>query len=334
MAKNNYSLLTRSLGIPYFNDIEELSNLMGLSKRLLFCLSKISTRYYREFTISKKNGEKRQIFAPSYTMKIVQQWILLNILDKIKPSDQAMAFRRGKEYGCKANAFFHIETNYGIAIDLHNFFPTISASRVYTIFSNIGYNNIAATILTNLCTLDGYLPQGGVCSPALSNLVCLSLDSRLNGLCEKRRIRFSRYADDMYFSCNNQELLKKTFPIVKKIIEDEGFTINNKKTRYQTPSNRKMITGIIISRQNTNDTPQIHAHRAMKRKIRAEIAAMIFSGNYEKMDHVMGEISYVTHLEANYKNKIKKYIDITVKKINTNPSLVDVFNKNMHSKLR
>lgn len=332
MSNRNYGTLMRSLNIPLFHNIEELANLTGLSESLLYCLSKKSERYYRSFSVSKKNGGKREIFAPSYTMQIVQRWILLNILNKIQPSKQSMAFRRGKEYGCKANALFHIETHYGVSMDLKNFFPSISANRVYTVFSNIGYDSMAATLLTNLCILDGHLPQGGPCSPALSNLVCVQLDARLNGLCEKRRIRFSRYADDMYFSCDNQDVLKKAIPIIREIIADEGFTINDKKVHYHTPSNRKMITGVIVSRSNNNDEPQIYAKKDIKRKIRVEIAKMIFTGNYSEKDHVLGEISYVNYLEPNFLEKAKKYIYVTANKIKYFPELVNAFNENLFFK--
>lgn len=37
---------------------------------------------------------------------------MYNILNKVKPSNQSMAFRKGKEYNCKANALFHIFVVY------------------------------------------------------------------------------------------------------------------------------------------------------------------------------------------------------------------------------
>ncbi len=329
MSKKNYSLLMRSLDIPQFHNISELSNLIGVSESLLFCLSNMSWRYYRRFNVCKKNGGKREIFAPSYMMQIIQRWILVNILNKIQPSNQAMAFRKGREYGCKANALFHLETHYGVSIDLKDFFPSINSSRIYTVFSNIGYDSFAAAILTNLCTIDGYLPQGGPCSPALSNLVCLALDARLNGFCEKRRIRFSRYADDMYFSCDNKDILKKSIPIIRKVIIDEGFIINDNKVHYHTPSNRKMITGIVISHPNSYNGPKIYAKKDLKRKIRSEILKMIFSGDYSEKDHVLGEISYVNYLETDYLLKVKKYICKISEQIRYFPELVNAFNDNL-----
>ncbi len=328
MLKRNYNLLMRSLALPQFSNIKELSNLIGLTESLIYCLSKRTENYYKKKYISKKNGEKREIYIPSYTLKIVQKWILYNILNKVKPSNQAMAFRKGKEYNCKANAQFHIETRYGVAMDLKDFFTNIKSNRIYTVFSNIGYESVAATILTNLCTLDGFLPQGSSCSPALSNLVCLSLDARLSGLCEKRRIRYSRYADDMYFSCDNQDVLKKTVPIIKKIITDEGFFVNERKVHYHTPSNRKCINGITIARKSADSEPVIKASKKLKRNIRAELYYAILSGDYSKKEHVIGEIMYVNYIENDYVEKILHYIDQLADKIRLYSELVAKYNEN------
>lgn len=333
MPKKSYRLLMSALSLPQFNTVEDLSNLTGLSESLLYCLSQRQSHYYKEFIIPKRDGSKRTIYAPSYSMHIMQRWILKNILEKISPSQYAMAFRKGSAYGCKANAMHHIETRYGVSFDLQDFFPSIEAKRVQNVFTNIGYSSLAATILTNICTLNGVLPQGGACSPALSNLVCLSLDSRLSGLCEKRRIRFSRYADDMYFSSDSQDVLKKSVSIIRKIIESENFVINEKKIHYYTPSNHKRITGITITHEDSgNAQPKLKASNVIKRNIRAEIHKTIVVGDYSLQDRILGEIAYVNYIEPEYKQKIQEYIYTTAKKINIFPELVEQYNTHLFYK--
>ncbi|HCJ58321.1 MAG TPA: hypothetical protein DHV55_13935, partial [Clostridiaceae bacterium] len=268
MSTNISPLLMDSLELPRFNTIDEFARLTGFSMQLLYCLSLKTNNYYKHTTIPKRNGTLRRINIPSYTLHILQRWILTYILNKILPSNRAMAFRRGSQFGNKQNAFYHSHTLYGLSIDLKDFFPSITADKVYTVFSNIGYNNFAATILTNICTLDGRLPQGSACSPAISNIVCLSLDKRLIGLCEKRGIRITRYADDMYFSCDDKALLLKTFPVIKKIIAYEGFTLNEKKVHFHTPSNKKRITGVTVAITTKDEAIELKAPKALKRKIR------------------------------------------------------------------
>ena len=215
---------------------------------------------------------------------------------------------------------------------MKDFFPSITADKIYTIFSCLGYNNFAATILTNLCTLNGKLPQGSPCSPALSNITCITLDDRLIGLCKKRGIRYSRYADDMYFSCDDKNLLLKNFKIIKKIIEDEDFTINENKTHFHTPSNKKLITGITVSRIDSGDNIELKAPKKLKQKIREEIFICLISGHYENKEHILGEIAYVEYIEKEnkitYLERIKKYINGQLAKIQLFPELVNAYNSN------
>lgn len=336
MSNNLRTLLMNSLNLPRFDTIDDLARLSGLSSRLLYCLSMKTNNYYKTKNIPKRNGSFREISIPSYTLHITQCWILTNILNKILPSNQAMAFRKGELFGHKQNALYHSHTLYGLSLDLKDFFPNITSNKVYTIFSSIGYNNFAATILTNLCTLDGKLPQGSACSPALSNIVCITLDKRLTGLCEKRGIRFSRYADDMYFSCDDKVLLLKNLPIIMKIINDEGFTINKRKTHFHTPSNKKQITGITVVTTNKEDIIELKAPKDFKKKIRSEIFKCIVSGNYESVEHILGEISYVNYIEreneVTYISRVKSYIQAAALKIQYFPELVEEYNKNLFFK--
>lgn len=332
MSQNIPSLLINSLNIPRFDSIDELSELTRLSPQLLYCLSMKANRYYKTKLINKHNGGLREISIPSYTLHIVQRWILVEILNKILPTNRAMAFRKGKDFGHKQNALYHADTLYGLTMDLKDFFPSITANKIYTIFSSLGYNNFAATILTNLCTLDGKLPQGSACSPALSNIICITLDNRLIGLCEKRGIRYSRYADDMYFSCDDKTLLLKNFPIITKIIEDEGFIINEKKTHFHTPSNRKQITGITVCPTDIDNYIELKAPKNLKQKIREEIFICLISGQYENKEHILGEIAYVDYIEKEnkraYLERIKNYINKQLVKIHLFPELVNAYNDN------
>lgn len=336
MRSNTHSLLMKSLGLPCFSTLEQLSEITGLSTRLLYCLSNLSDNYYKTMLIPKRNGKSRKISIPSYTLRIVQDWILINILNKLVPSNQSMAFRKGSMFGNKQNAIHHAHTLYGLSIDLKDFFPSITAQQVYKIFSSLGYNEFAATILTRLCTLDEKLPQGSSCSPALSNLICTTLDNRLSGLCEKRGIIYTRYADDMYFSCDDKALLLRYFSLFKHIIEDEGFIINNKKVHFHTPSNRKRITGITVVQNLASDTYELKAPKELKRKIRSEIFKCIMTGNYSTKEHILGEISYVMYIEQNnsfnYLTHIKQYIAKSASKITCFPELVEMYNNNLFYK--
>lgn len=201
---------------------------------------------YHIFEIPKKSGGMRTIEAPSEELKKYQLWIKENILDKIHISENAKGFR--KNCSIVDNAKEHTCQELIINIDLQDFFPSISYKQIIKIFSYIGYTNEVSHLLTQLCTNNrNVLPQGSPASPAISNIVSLKLDARLNGLAKCFECKYTRYADDITFS--GKKNIKNILPIAKEIIEEENFIVNTKKVRLQYSFQRQEVTGIIVNKQ-------------------------------------------------------------------------------------
>ena len=134
------------------------------------------------FTIPKRDGSERPIWAPLPRLKAAQSWILRNLLQKVVPHEAAHGFRGGRSI--LSNAMPHLRKGVVVNVDLQNFFPTVGYRRVKGLFRALGYSESAATIFALLCTepeveeaeLDGQryyvalaerrLPQGAPTSPA------------------------------------------------------------------------------------------------------------------------------------------------------------------------
>src|ERR1035437_3286827 len=233
------------LGLPVIQSLEDFSRQTHISKHTIFQLSKFSNKYYQSYGILKKNGKIRTINQPSKKLKGLQAWILVNILDKLKVSNSCKGFEKGSS--TLNNAEPHKHANAVLIIDLKDFFPSIKRYMVFNIFKSIGYNNIVATIFTNLCIYNDELPQGSPCSPKLANLATWALDLRIQGYVGRRGITFTRYADDLTFSSLSPESVIKIIPTLKEIIEDENFKINSDKPRVSGPARAKKVTGLVIS---------------------------------------------------------------------------------------
>lgn len=297
-----------ALNLPIITDFNSFCNEIALSEQILYLLSKKTDCYYNKFFIKKSNGSKREILSPSYSLKLVQKWILAEILEKISSSEQSMAYKKGEKYGIKRNAEIHRYSIYILELDLKNFFPSIKRNTVFYLFRNLGYSIFVSNMLANLCTYDGYLPQGSVCSPYISNLICSKLDNRLNGLCSKKDVLYTRYADDLTFSCDNKVILHKIKSLIKKIIEDENFQLNTSKTRFLSPVSHKRVTGITI-----NDS-KIKANKILKKSVRAMIHQSIVTKNYSNNNIIRGYIAYINYIEEGYKEKTIQYITSLIKK--------------------
>ena len=103
--------------------------------RRLYILSNNIEHYYKKYEISKRNGGKRIIYEPNYTLKKVQRNILDNVLSGFKISKYAMAYVKGKSV--KDNANMHVNKKLILKLDIKDFFNNISFLWV---FINIKYS--------------------------------------------------------------------------------------------------------------------------------------------------------------------------------------------------
>ena len=95
MNKYSNKIVIESLGLPMLTCFDDLVKEVSLSEKLVYWLTKRDAEgRYKTFFIKKKDGNKRKINAPSLALKIVQRWILENILYKIKTSQYSYGFKR------------------------------------------------------------------------------------------------------------------------------------------------------------------------------------------------------------------------------------------------
>ena len=216
---------------------------------------------YSTFSIRKKSGGERQINSPVLGLKSILRILNVTLQCCIEPHKAANGFVLNKSI--VTNASLHIGKNYVYNIDLKDFFHSFDRNRVKMAFIQEpfflkGNKEPIAFLIASLCTHpllieDGstqtVLPQGSPTSPTLTNLLCVSLDRRLNGLAKKFGARYSRYADDITFSCHQNVFKKEDFQKeLKRIIEeDQSLKINEKKTRLQKTGYRKEVTGLTVN---------------------------------------------------------------------------------------
>lgn len=291
-------------GLPILNSLQDLSNRTHLSTGLLFRLSKRNNFYYRVFPIPKSSGGEREIAEPARPMKAIQSWILANILQQLPLLPQVTGFRR--YCNILDNARAHEDNKYFLCLDIDDFFPSIKYPIVYTIYRKLGYNEHISHVLTSLCTFKDRLPQGGVTSPALSNLACFRLDRRISGYCGSRNIMYTRYADDMTFSSMSWERLVGLHKMVRRIVEEENFTLNEAKSRYMGPKRRRKVTGLVIGDNQTG------IGRQAERRLRATIYNICAKGKSTELDialvKLQGYLSFLYSVDPIRYYRTAKYI--------------------------
>jgi retron-type reverse transcriptase len=206
------------------------------------------TPAYREFVIPKRSGGARRISAPDDPTRDLQRRILRRLLARLKAHPAAMGFERGRSI--VTNALPHAGKAVVIRMDVKDFFPSTTADRVGAYFRKTGWNADAADVLTRLCTHRKGLPQGAPTSPRLSNLVNFGLDARLDGLAKSLEAVYTRYADDLTFSFEEDrpELNRALIRIAKLILADVGYTLHTRpKLRLMRRHERQLVTGLVVN---------------------------------------------------------------------------------------
>jgi RNA-directed DNA polymerase len=290
----------KNFGLPVIQTVDDLAEHIRVSPQLIRYLSYRANFLYKTYAIPKKDGTSRTIAQPSRELKALQGWILRNILDKLSSSENCTGFEIGRSI--LDNATPHVGANFLLNVDLKDFFPSINASKVYRIFSSIGYNNTVASLLTNLTVYQGRLPQGAPTSPKLANLICLKLDSRIQGYAGPRGLVYTRYADDISLSGQTIKKIMNARSMLSTIVNSEGLEINSKKTELQGTMRRKEVTGLILTDSS------VGIGREVARHIRAKIFHL-FTGRSIAYSHVNGLLSYVYSVDKTTCRRLWIYID-------------------------
>jgi RNA-directed DNA polymerase len=103
--------------------------------------------------------------------------------------------------------------------------------------------------------------MGAPTSPIVSNLCSYELDMKLMRFCELNQVTYSRYADDLTFS-SNENISDELIQSLIQIIRENGFEINYKKLRRIGSYRKQKITGIIVNEK-------LSVERKLKKKLRA-----------------------------------------------------------------
>lgn len=281
--------------------IQQIAQEIGITSSYLSSILRRCDRQYKAYYITKSSGDLRQIEAPNESLKAIQRWILRNILETIPVNERAQGFVKGR--GIEKNARYHLGRRYLLSIDIKGFFPSVTRDKVYDVFLQATNNADVSQIYSILCTFRNRLPQGGVTSPALSNLVFRPVDEKIVDLCSRINITYSRYADDMTFASNDFQALKDLYENVNNVIISGGYALNKQKTRYCSGKNRMIVTGLRLN------SGRLTTGRDRKRRIRAALYNHIVKRDQSvNVNEVLGNVAFIRSVEPDYHSKIEAYV--------------------------
>lgn len=316
--------------LPLCNSHEAIAQAMGVSvKGLRFLAFSRKKSHYIRFHIPKKTGGNRKISAPTHLLKKSQNWILEKILEKIQLHDAAHGFRL--KHSIVTNAEHHVGKEVIINIDLKDFFPSISYTRVKGLFKSFGYSETASTIFGLICTepkmkeievngktefllswTERYLPQGAPTSPAITNVLCHRLDRRLHSMAKQYGFYYTRYADDLTFSASGESLrnIFNIFQNTRFIVEQEDFEINEQKTRVIRRYQQQQVTGIVVNDKLNVSREKLKNFRAVLYQIEKDgLEGHNWGQSEDIIASIEGFANFVSMVNPEKGAKFKEQID-------------------------
>jgi RNA-directed DNA polymerase len=301
--------------LQWFADIKGLGHKKSSSK----------LRHYHYRVLAKQSGNIRLIEAPKPRLKEIQRRILKEILEKIPAHPAVHGFIKARSI--KTFAAPHANKRVVLRMDLRDFFPSFMRARIQAMFRTMGYPESVADLLGGLCStatprdiwtraafgedpfhlwesrwetqavyFQPHLPQGAPTSPALANLCAYKLDCRLAGLAEAAGATYTRYADDLAFSGNEdfEKRVARFSAHVAAIADEEGFKVHHRKTRIMRQGVCQHLAGIVLNQHlNVRRTDFDRLKAVLTNCVRLGPAAQNRDAVPDLRLHLAGRVSFV-----------------------------------------
>ncbi|HDR9805842.1 TPA: RNA-directed DNA polymerase [Burkholderia cenocepacia] len=260
---------------PYYTknrigSVAALSAALRVSEPILKHTVDNLERHYTPYEIPKSNGKPRLIVIPSLHLKTIQKRINREIFSHVVYPQYLYGGVSGKDYVRNAEA--HQDAHVVIALDVKDFYPSISFARVVGIYQHfLKFKPEVAELLANLTTFKNKVPQGACTSSHLANLVLHDVEYSIAQYCENAGLVYTRLLDDITVSSTkllSQQKITKIIGIISKMLRDKGLRVKHQKTRVSSkanPKNLMEVTGLWLNR----GTPR--ANSFDRRLVRVEV---------------------------------------------------------------
>ncbi|MCA9085882.1 MAG: RNA-directed DNA polymerase [Planctomycetaceae bacterium] len=276
--------------------------------------------YHRRWQL-RRRAVPRLIESPKPRLKSVQRRILQCCLSRLPLHSAAHGFRKGRSVSTFLQ--HHAGQSCVVRLDLHDFFGFLSPIRLLRLLMMFGYSESVARTITAICSTttpehtiermpqnfvdrrqattlqrlrSRHFPQGAPTSPAIANLIAWKLDQRLTGLATTFGATYSRYADDLLFSGDEDFRRRAQWftTCVAAVAMDEGFEVQHRKTRIMTRSVRQQACGLVLNHRPTVSRREYDVLKAtLHNAVRFGPESQNRSRHSGFRQHLLGRINYV-----------------------------------------
>lgn len=283
------------------NSVRDLEFRLGESREDLRACARHAGALYSAFPnqpkqrpFQKKNliSKPRTIDNPIEPLKSIQRKIYKKLLRPITLPPHI--FGGVQDQSALKNAALHLRGDQIVKIDIRKFFPSITPRHVYYVWRDVlNCSTEIAALLTQLTTVDGHVATGASTSTALGSILLCSIDRKLREEGLRNTSGYSAWVDDITLSG------KRPSDNIGRFISalgKNGFRISRNKLRILSESNRRVVTGILLSTKPTIEREKIAQIRSGIHKI--AVGEITKKKRKRYLRRLRGSIQYVKSVDA------------------------------------
>lgn len=234
--------------------VQTLSTVLDIPADRLVAIAGTSGEYWiAGKTQFKSNGEPRLTSNAKKPLKDIHEQIKNKLLKRVSYPRYLLGGiadrMRPRDY--KRHAEIHSGKKILISEDIQNFFPSTSTELVCGIWQRFfNFHPEIASILTNLTTYQGFLPQGWKTSGYIANLAFWDTEPELVERLQSRGFAYSRFMDDITVSARRKiDKNDKHFVVsaIYQLLFRKNYSPKRSKHQIVGNNNRMQVTGLIVN---------------------------------------------------------------------------------------
>ena len=238
----------------------DIAAAMRMTETETWTFAKRMERWFKPTREQLIAGKLRPIDAlyktPKKKLRLLHRWF-----QSVK-SFHPVAHGGVRRRSCFTSARRHLGRKFVWTRDASNCYPSIAPEAFKAELKQLGFRHDTAILLTLLCTVRGYVPQGSPVSSDALNLFLWRLDQSVASFSGAHGLAYTRVADDFVLSGNGKSVGDAATRQIERDIEERGVRVNDRKRRksgFQDRSSTQLVHSIRVeNRRGTGVSSEHH----------------------------------------------------------------------------
>ena len=281
--------------------VSTLAEALRLTEPQLYGITQSASKSYGYRPQKKKDGTVRDTWDAQPQLKKVQEFInrrfLTKVLYPLYLQGGIKDLETPRDY--VRNVAIHSGASCAVALDIANYFPSISSKQVHSVWRNVfRFPEEVAAFLTELTCKDGAVPQGAKTSSYIANLIFWENECHLVSKLEALGWAYSRLTDDITVSKRtspSHEELQKVAGMVMHFIRSHGFSVKREKFQILWQSQPMKLNGILANAHPALTKTERNSIRGKVRWL-SQVIMTNTPIDSSELHHVMGKLGKLKRL--------------------------------------